>query len=1122
MSNDTDKTAKASPNSADKTLNSNANIAPDKTLNTNAAPDKTLNSNANAASDKTQNANAGATLKNEVFKTLNAAQSNNAAVKQEIEDLSKGYEAEYKLNGVTYKTLKVLSTTSGEARIFLVENNKKQYVLKLYYYGQHPDHDILETLHKTTGSGLLIDVYAHGVWTNERNPDEQLDFEIMNYCSGGSLDGVVLRGNEEALREIAIRAASAIDFCSKHNILHRDIKPANFFYTDDKKRQIILADFGIAAKCPQNGSCRVDTARTPIYAAPEFYTHVPGERPEIDIRSDYYSLGIMLLCLWMGRAELAGSESELLKNKLNESLPYPTDMSSHMLSLIKALTRLMPNKRCTFPDIVRWAKGEVIFEEEKKAPEKKTFEIIFNAGKNQTAHSPEELADFMRRDPELAKKYLYTGKITKWLNDAQRPELAMNVEHIVETLYPKDKYAGLFAACYMLDPAMPYYDITGKPLDTTEGIAQSLVDNFDGYCKTLSNPADPLFIYLNVSGLKKISDTYPALIKKNSRHGLWQLIYALAPKMPYYLVTEKKQRIACNTCDDVLRAVHDNMLDPNCWNDLSSEMFITWVAQRDPAIAGRVRSQIKGREGRATYCVLYNLNPKVSFTMQLDENADDYYFTHSQIGEYINHALVNLIAFGEENSVLVDIQDMPETQLYDYFKSKGVYDDKISWIEYCMDVGSKDNVNKYGPYDVTYGIFKAIKGLGYDPYFYFPDSKKVVTKLDDLKSVPAKEIKRHLSEDTGLKAWIATFFQEDPNKPLDTQFAYEKETVKFVEFIEKLDKKDEDVVNFRIATDIVDKNRKKVRFAYGAFTTMRILLGVLCFVPIIAMIVALLWFGLPFDTNPMPTFSFSALATMTVIFGLIVWILGDFDSLIGSAIIGGMAAAVVYYIAYFALALIAPFAPYVLAALLAGLAIYLINKCYFKLPSNYKDNKYLVHPTFEETGVEPLHFAFKADADAYFDSSIADLSEEYVDELKQKMKSFALRAIPTILLVGGLMYLFVLITPALSGIQWTSSSSDTGWVGHYTGTFEGRNATMDITEVDGDKVKATITVRYSNAITEELSGTIDTREGVMQLDDVVRNGRLDGQYQAILDGDSFYGIYKNYTTQKEVNFSFSK
>ena len=103
-------------------------------------------------------------------KTLRPA-GDDASVKREMKELeesSKEFESEYLLNGVTYKTIKVLSTSSGEARILLVENNGKQYVLKLYYYGQHPDHEILEMIHKVAGSGLLVDIIALGYWTNPK------------------------------------------------------------------------------------------------------------------------------------------------------------------------------------------------------------------------------------------------------------------------------------------------------------------------------------------------------------------------------------------------------------------------------------------------------------------------------------------------------------------------------------------------------------------------------------------------------------------------------------------------------------------------------------------------------------------------------------------------------------------------------------------------------------------------------------------------------------------------------------------------------------------------------------------------------------------------------------------
>lgn len=436
-------------------------------------------------------------------KTLRPVSSDDATLRAEqqkaIEAITRQHDTEYLIKGLNYRVIKVISDGTGEAQIFLVENKGKQYVLKLYYVGIEPppNHQILEIIRQTPRSGLLVDIIDHGQWDNPRVSGELRHYEVMTYCKGGSLDKINLKGDERRLCEIAKQAAAAIDFCHKHGFIHRDIKPGNFFFADENQNQVLLGDFGISVRCDQNGVARTDQARTRIYAAPEMYYTVPGEnRVEIDTKSDFYSLGMVLLCLWMGEKEFKEREFELMKRKRTGDLPFPADLSGRTLQLIKALTAPQPEKRCGFTEIVRWARGEDVFSDFVGQESKRRFSIIFNAGKNQIAHSPEQLADFMRQDQNLAIKYLYTGKLTKWLNDNQRPELVSEIEDIVEKRYPKDQTAGLYAACYTLNVDMPYYDVKGRPRTTAEEITQSLIENFNTYQTTLANANDPLFLFL--------------------------------------------------------------------------------------------------------------------------------------------------------------------------------------------------------------------------------------------------------------------------------------------------------------------------------------------------------------------------------------------------------------------------------------------------------------------------------------------------------------------------------------------------------------------------------------------------------------------------------------------------
>ena len=137
---------------------------------------------------------------------------------------------EYTLDGVTYQVVQVISKSTGEVEILLIENQGKQYVLKLYFPDYKlPSIDIMEAICQSAGTGLLVATYRYGQWRHPMDKVER-DYELMEYCSGGSLDQLQLNGDEKLLGEIALQCAVCIDFLHKKHIIHRDIKPANFFF----------------------------------------------------------------------------------------------------------------------------------------------------------------------------------------------------------------------------------------------------------------------------------------------------------------------------------------------------------------------------------------------------------------------------------------------------------------------------------------------------------------------------------------------------------------------------------------------------------------------------------------------------------------------------------------------------------------------------------------------------------------------------------------------------------------------------------------------------------------------------------------------------------------------------
>ncbi|MBQ6583048.1 MAG: serine/threonine protein kinase, partial [Mogibacterium sp.] len=79
---------------------------------------------------------------------------------------------------------------------------------------------------------------------------------------------------------------SALEMCSRKQVIHRDVKPANIFYSAQDTFKI--GDFGIA-RSMESTSTATAKRGTPAYMAPEVYK---GER--YDATVDLYSLGIVL------------------------------------------------------------------------------------------------------------------------------------------------------------------------------------------------------------------------------------------------------------------------------------------------------------------------------------------------------------------------------------------------------------------------------------------------------------------------------------------------------------------------------------------------------------------------------------------------------------------------------------------------------------------------------------------------------------------------------------------------------------------------------------------------------------------------------------------------------------
>ena len=174
----------------------------------------------------------------------------------------------------------------------------------------------------------------------------------MELLKGGDLAPYVKQANllpvDKAVSVVA-RAADALGYAHKQNVVHRDIKPANMMYHPDTDT-LKLTDFGIARLTDSSKTKTGMVLGTPSYMSPE---QLAGKK--IEGRSDLFSLGVSLYQMLCGKLPFEGeSMAQLMFKIANEA---PTDILSVNPNLPPALVAFLDRALSKNPD-ERYQTGE--------------------------------------------------------------------------------------------------------------------------------------------------------------------------------------------------------------------------------------------------------------------------------------------------------------------------------------------------------------------------------------------------------------------------------------------------------------------------------------------------------------------------------------------------------------------------------------------------------------------------------------------------------------------------------------------------------------------------------------------------------------------------------------------
>ena len=182
-------------------------------------------------------------------------------------------------------------------------------------------------------------------------------FYAMEFVEGETLENLIKRSGRLEVKlalEIATQVAAGLAAIHKQKLVHRDIKPSNIMVNVEEGSTVTakIIDLGLAKAVNEPGSQAAISmpggfAGTPEFASPEQFAGV-----SVDIRSDLYSLGVVLWEMVTGQVVFRGSPAEVMYQ--HQHAPLPLEKLDHVpqpvVVLLEKLLEKDPAQRFQTPN----------------------------------------------------------------------------------------------------------------------------------------------------------------------------------------------------------------------------------------------------------------------------------------------------------------------------------------------------------------------------------------------------------------------------------------------------------------------------------------------------------------------------------------------------------------------------------------------------------------------------------------------------------------------------------------------------------------------------------------------------------------------------------------------------